>query len=71
MRFLTYLFSKRPYVRARGPSNITTEKDTRRVLVPQVKPNPELEEKLRRLEQIENELTAWKELMRRVRTLRN
>jgi hypothetical protein len=67
MRFLTYLFSKLPYAQVRGPSNIPTQKDTRRVLVPQLKPNPEMEDKVRRLGEIENELTAYQELLKWIR----
>jgi hypothetical protein len=52
------------HTRVRGPSNITTEKDTVRVEVPQMKPNPEMDEKVRRLGEIDNELTAWKEVLR-------
>jgi hypothetical protein len=48
-------------------SMITTEKDTVRVEVPQVKPNPEVEEKVRRLEEMGNELTAYQELLRWIR----
>jgi hypothetical protein len=66
--FLASLLFKFPYAQGRGPSNITTEKDTRRVLVPQVKPNPEVDEKVHRLCEIENELTAWQELLKRIRS---
>jgi hypothetical protein len=47
-----------------GTSNITTQKDTKRVHVPHVKPNPEMDAQVRRLHLISAELTAYKELLK-------
>ena len=64
LRLLSFLFGLSSHGRVRGPSNRTTEKDTVPVVVPQVKSNPEVDEKVHRLGEIENELSAWQELLK-------
>jgi hypothetical protein len=61
-RFLCFMFPDTHV--CVGPSNITTEKDTVPVVDRHVESNPEIDSKVHRLGEIENELSAWQELLK-------